>query len=269
MRISWEEKETIRDEVQTMNGGEHRMKNKWRTIAAGTLALWIASLATAGCTLFSPQPEKLFSMALSGLSGVDDFTFSGNVKSLSGHSSAPLQHLEFEGVVRNHKQIAVRGQGINSKQTNVSERWNPLVQMEAIHASRKTVSLLEDQSGRGFAVLEIVLNPEDAKELLGRQLRDEMDKLSAPLLQTSSRPVLSAAETKRLRSELADVVNQGRNQLEQMLKDAQVDTTYTLWIHRKTNLPHRLVSVTASRYKAEGTDRREELITDAYFKNYR
>lgn len=245
------------------------MKHKWKKIAAGTLALWIACLPTAGCTLFSQQPEKLFSLALAGLSGVDDFTFNGNVKSLSGHSSAPLQYLEFEGVVRNHKQIAVRGQGGNAKQTNVSERWNPLVQMEAIHASRKTISLLEDQAGRGYAVLEIALNPEDAKELLGRQLRDEMDKLSAPLLETASRPAMSAAETKRLRSELADVVNQGRNQLEQMLKDAQVDTTYTLWIHRKTNLPHRLVSITASQYYAEGTDRREELITDAYFKNYR
>ena len=73
----------------------------------------------------------------------------------------------------------------------------------------------------------------------------------------------------KLEKELSQVWQQGEDSMEQMMKQAKVQTVYHLTVDRKTSLPLRLSSESQVTYQdASNKSNKEALVMDVNFKTY-
>ncbi|QOS80130.1 hypothetical protein JNUCC31_04090 [Paenibacillus sp. JNUCC31] len=145
-------------------------------------------------------------------------------------------------------------------------RFNPIAQMESIDRLNKTIKS-EYGSGRRTQILRIELAPKDAKTWALAQLHDEMNAIRAEYMHKASR--VKGASQEKLEKDLNKVWEQGETSMEQMMKQANVQTVYHLTVDRKTSLPLRLSSESQVDYKdMNNKSNKEALVTDVNFRSY-
>ncbi|MFK0523429.1 hypothetical protein ACINKY_14560 [Paenibacillus illinoisensis] len=145
-------------------------------------------------------------------------------------------------------------------------RYNPIAQLENIDRMNKTIKS-EYGSGRRTRILRIELAPEDAKAWATTQLNDEMNAIKAEYMHRASN--IKGTSKAKLEKELNQVWQQGEDSMEQMIKQAKVQTVYHLTVDRKTSLPLRLSSESQVTYQdASNKSNKEALVMDVNFKTY-
>ncbi|MGC5773550.1 hypothetical protein [Paenibacillus pabuli] len=146
-------------------------------------------------------------------------------------------------------------------------RFNPIAQMESIDRLNKTIKS-EYGSGRRTKILRIELAPKDAKTWALAQLQDEMNAIRAEYMHKASN--VKGASQEKLEKDLNKVWEQGEASMEQMMKQADVQTVYHLTVDRKTSLPLRLSSESQVDYKdMNNKSNKEALVTDVNFRSYK
>lgn len=145
-------------------------------------------------------------------------------------------------------------------------RFNPIAQMESIDRLNKTITS-EYGSGRRTKILRIELAPKDAKTLALAQLNDEMDAIRAEYMHKAA--AVKGDNQAKLEKDLNKVWEQGEASMQEMMKQAEVQTVYHLTIDRKSSLPLRLSSESQVSYKDMNRKlNKEALVTDVNFRAY-
>lgn len=145
-------------------------------------------------------------------------------------------------------------------------RFNPIAQMESIDRLNKTITS-EYGSGRRTKILRIELAPKDAKTLALAQLNDEMDAIRAEYMHKAA--AVKGDNQAKLEKDLNKVWEQGEASMQEMMKQAEVQTVYHLTIDRKSSLPLRLSSESQVSYKDMNSKlNKEALVTDVNFRAY-
>jgi uncharacterized protein YdaT len=145
-------------------------------------------------------------------------------------------------------------------------RFNPIAQMESIDRMNKTIKS-EYGSGRRTKILRIELAPKDAKTWALAQLNDEMNAIRAEYMHKAT--AVKGGSQEKLEKDLNKVWEQGETSMQEMMKQAEVQTVYHLTVDRKTSLPLRLSSESQVSYKDMNSKRNKEaLVTDVNFRAY-
>lgn len=145
-------------------------------------------------------------------------------------------------------------------------RFNPIAQMESIDRLNKTIKS-EYGSGRRTKILRIELAPKDAKTWALAQLDDEMNAIRAEYMHKAT--AVKGGIQEKLEKDLNKVWEQGETSMQEMMKQAEVQTVYHLTVDRKTSLPLRLSSESQVSYKDMNSKRNKEaLVTDVNFRAY-
>lgn len=145
-------------------------------------------------------------------------------------------------------------------------RFNPIAQMETIDRLNKTIKS-EYGSGRRTKILRIELAPKDAKTWALAQLNDEMNAIRAEYMHKAT--AVKGGNQKKLEEDLGNVWERGETSMQEMMKQAEVQTVYHLTVDRKTSLPLRLSSESQVSYKdMKSKMNKEALVTDVNFRAY-
>ncbi|MGF7048485.1 hypothetical protein J2T13_002993 [Paenibacillus sp. DS2015] len=271
-----------------------------RYIVKGLFVIGISCLLTS-CNLLpnGRTPDELFQLTLSGLTGSDNFTFTGESALRRNEQVKFQEHFAFEGQVKNHDELTMHsilpiqstrvaaeqqkssktqnqstdlrlsnGRWVQTSNTDIGEnqvlaRLNPLDQLEGIKKLKKAIKE-EGGAARGTKVLRIELDPEDARTWLDTQLSDEMNHLR----NEATSDQLNDSSKSKLQKELDQIWREGKEQMKVMLEQAEVGTVYHLTMDRTSNLPLRLTSESKIAYKdVEGNKQTETLISDVTFKH--
>lgn len=253
------------------------------------------------------SPEEWFDLAWSGLAGYDALHFQGNAALLRGERMLLEEELAFSGELKDHRDLVMRtvlpegNQQVISggdrvrpmsttgeKRRNIHLNWkdgqwnmlsqstdalvqgmtrfNPLEQLEEI---RKADKVITEESGaaRGTKVLRIEMSQDAAKELLERELGDEMKAVRSNL--QAQWEQLQPERREKAKKEMKELWSSGQENLERMLQTADANMIYHLTIDRKSGLPLRLTSESRLTYNNPfGIPEQEVLYTDNKFTNY-
>lgn len=122
-------------------------------------------------------------------------------------------------------------------------------------------------AGRRTRTLRIELAAEDAKTWAVAQLNDEMNAIRAEYMHKAA--AVKGARKEKLEKDLDKVWKQGEITMQQMMKQASVQTVYHLTVDRKSSLPLRLSSESQVSYTDNNRkSNKEALVTDVNFKSY-
>ncbi|AZK46966.1 hypothetical protein [Paenibacillus lentus] len=245
--------------------------------------------------------EEWFNQTWSGLAGVDTLTFQGQAALWRGEQRVLEQNLSYTGKLDDHHRLTIRtvlsegdprsllafgqrtGEVYETKLQAVERRWhiesdeealgkglarlNPLEQLEHIRKASKSVKL-ESGAARGTKVLRIELEPQDALALISGELEEEMSQVKQKYEGKLAK--LPDAQQAKLASQAERVWSAGRDQLVQMLDQAEFQTVYHLTINAKTGLPVRLTLESKAAYLSpQGVSQQEILRTDNRFADYK
>ncbi|MFE6077244.1 hypothetical protein ACFVQB_22530 [Paenibacillus sp. NPDC057886] len=280
-----------------------------RYIRGLLLILSIVVLCAPGCGLLGRDrsPEELFSLALSGIAGKEKLSFDGEAGLRRESSGLFENQFKFEGKLENHDRLTLQtrlpgavtaaGTGVNTTVVNHNgqpsgfsatferkqgqwmaltahheplrgslSRFNPIAQMESIDRMNKTIKS-EYGSGRRTKILRIELAPKDAKTWALAQLNDEMNAIRAEYMHKAT--AVKGGSQEKLEKDLNKVWEQGETSMQEMMKQAEVQTVYHLTVDRKTSLPLRLSSESQVSYKDMNSKKNKEaLVTDVNFRAY-
>ncbi|KAF9125727.1 hypothetical protein BGX30_000325 [Mortierella sp. GBA39] len=165
----------------------------------------------------SKSPEEWFSQTITGLAGIDSFSFSG-LASVRAQDQGQVQNFAYTGRLTGHDQLTMesviptgeavqttglQARGITGKTVKVTNfrrqdggwvrlsseanpednspsltRLNPLQQLDGIHGLPKSIKV-ESSAGRGTKVLRIELESSSAKDFLAKQLPVRLTSESA------------------------------------------------------------------------------------------
>ncbi|WP_336763547.1 hypothetical protein [Paenibacillus sp. USHLN196] len=267
----------------------------------------ITGVPACGLIQRDQTPEEVFSLALSGIAGKEKLSFEGEAGLRRENSGLFENQFKFEGKLENHDRLTLQtrlpgevtavGTGIHTTAVNNNgqprgfsasferkqgqwmalsaqheplrgslSRFNPIAQLEKIDGMHKTIQS-EYGSGRRTRTLRIELAPEDAKAWAVAQLNDEMNAIRSEYMHKAA--TVKGARKEKLEKDLEKVWEQGETTMQQMMKQASVQTVYHLTVDRKSSLPLRLssesqVSYTDNKHK----NNKEALVTDINFKSY-
>lgn len=269
----------------------------------------IVIIGVPGCGFIQRDrtPEEVFSLALSGIAGKEKLSFEGEAGLRRENSGLFENQFKFEGKLENHDRLTLQtrlpgevtavGTGIqttavknNGQPSGFSasferkqgqwmalsaqheplrgslSRFNPIAQMEKIDKMNKTIQS-EYGDGRRTRTLRIELAPEDAKSWAVAQLNDEMNAIRAEYMHKAA--TVKGARKEKLEKDLEKVWKQGETTMQQMMKQASVQTVYHLTVDRKSSLPLRLSSESQMSYTDNNRkSNKEALVTDVNFKSY-
>ncbi|OIA98847.1 hypothetical protein AK95_16885 [Paenibacillus sp. LC231] len=245
--------------------------------------------------------EESFNRALSGLSGVDNFSFRGEAAIRTGENGPFQQSLAFEGNLQHHTDLTLssRDKGTTIQKDKVSadsvyksdgltvalkrkegkwstlssehaeEMWitrlNPLELLEYIGKSEKTVTQ-ELGAARGTKVLRIELSPEAAANMVYGSLDEQMKALAARI-ERKGDPLYSADP--KVRKRLKAVWERDYNEMKNMLSKADAVSVSHVTINKKKQLPTKLtMERTLFFVDEQGRTRTETLLSDVTFTGY-
>ena len=107
-------------------------------------------------------------------------------------------------------------------------------QLEKIDGMHKTIQS-EYGAGHRTGTFRIELAPEDAKSWAVTQLNDEMNAIRAEYMHKAAS--VKGARKEKLEKVLEKVWKQGETTMQQMMKQASVQTVYHLTVDRESSVP--------------------------------
>ncbi|WP_438351494.1 hypothetical protein ACP8HI_13110 [Paenibacillus sp. FA6] len=268
-------------------------------------SVWTWGVIVGLCTLLSScnflsankSPEEQLQLSLGGLAGIETLTFTGEAALRRNEQRWFEQHFAYEGQLTNHDLLSMQTkapiQSASAKNINKTQeegrisdvsadlrrfqggwvntssvdshmdkllvRFNPLSQLDGVAGLNKSIQE-ETSASRGTRVLRIELKSEDALKWLDHQLSSEMEALRTEYYKQN------ATYSPETQTELEAIWRQGEEQLQTMLKEAEVDTVYHLTIDRKSNFPLRLTSESKISFlDLEGNEQNEIMVNDVVF----
>lgn len=245
------------------------MWNRWLHGLAYCLVAGLL-VSMMGCYAIESKkdPNELYQLALSGLSGTDNFTFRGQSVIYGGNQAMIREPIKFHGTVKGHQLQGFQMSMANKQETSFADRWNPLRLLEEIKHLEKTMEIDPYASNRTHIVMRMTLAPEAGKKLLTQNLNDEMRKLEERKIQVQNVHSLSHRDRSKLQSELGRIITNGYDKLHKITKDMQVNSFYTMWIDRSTLLPTKLNSKTTTIYYEDRVRRKEVVVSESKFDGY-
>ncbi len=257
-----------------------------------------------------PAKEDL-SLALAGMAGSDEVAFEGSNMLTRGGKAVPESLFFYGGTVEDHKKVKLytllpdkslsqktAADGVKDlKSSTYSQkpyysqlekkegRWelqttgnsteegnplpalNPLKQLEELESMEKSVTE-EAGAGRGTSVLRIELTPSEARKQLSTELERDMQNLRPKVPESAENNTeADQAVTKALEK----LWQKKNNELQQKLKQANVETVYHLTVDTKHNLPRRLTLNRKVSYSSEMTNKSENetYVSKVDFTGYR
>ncbi|GGD65249.1 hypothetical protein [Paenibacillus nasutitermitis] len=225
----------------------------------------ISLLGIAGCASGSMNrtPDELLGLTVSGLSGVDHYTFKGTTKIAIGDGTV-IKPISFQGEVRNHEQLEVK----SSDSDSAADLIHPLELLKEIEQSAASTELIAAESDKATAVLQIKTDEKAAARLWAGRLRSQFKQLQSSIPGTEVSPLQQQDESQasaQFKKEWdAELARSGRL-LEEMLATLHVSSTYKLQLDRSKMLPLRLQEHTVLRYKTQGQQRQETRSSDVSF----
>ncbi|OPA78555.1 hypothetical protein BVG16_11855 [Paenibacillus selenitireducens] len=240
-----------------------------RTLAFG-LSFVMIVLSLNGCYAIESKksPTEIYQMALSGLSGVDNFKFRGRAEVYGTNGKRILEPINYEGNVIGHKQQTFKIASESGTALTYSERWNPLHQLELLRNLGKSIQINEQKSNDQQIVLEIKLNPGEGTKLLIQNLKSEMNGLQEGRYLVQNAAKLDVKKQKELQKELDSIYKNGVTKLQSLTQNMESNASYVLWVDRSSLIPTRVYSKTQTRFVDKGKARTEAVTTDAKFDGY-
>ncbi|AWP28663.1 hypothetical protein [Paenibacillus sp. Cedars] len=274
-----------------------RMRKLWTLMG---MILLISCLT--GCAWQEQlSAEESFNRALSGLSGIDNFSFQGEAAIRSEENGPFQQSMAFEGHLQHHKDLTLSSKGEAAKllqekgpadsiykadglkvtlkrrqgrwstlsSQGADEMWmtrlNPLELLEYLGNSEKTVTQ-ELGAARGTKVLRIELSPEAAAEMAYGSL-DEQMKVLAERIERKGDPLYS--DNPKVRKQLKTVWERDYKEMRNRLQKADALSVSHLTINRKNHLPAKLtMERKLSFIDSHGKTRTETLLSEVTFTGY-
>ncbi|PYI54412.1 hypothetical protein [Paenibacillus flagellatus] len=278
-------------------------RSRLRRLPAVLAVLTLAGLWSSGCSITGMQtePGELLKQTVSGLSGTDDFRFTGTTNVSVG--DRPMQEAAaFEGVVTGHNRLSMkfkRGAGtgaigamgaksdapvVFSRKQNewvlaepASESdaslllpWSPIFKLEQLNTMAKRVEGARDESDRKLTVLTVTPEPGDVTESVKRQLTRQSGMLDTDkkLSELRTKLGMSEAEASRLKDELDRNVQKTKRQLDEAAGSLQASSVYRIWVGRVDRLPQKMQVETDMSYTVDGQPKREKTRVDYQFTGY-
>ncbi len=256
---------------------------------AAVLGRWVSAmllLSLASCSLNDGlgEPDQVLERAISGVYGKDNFSFSGH--SMIINSGVSIEnHLSFQGFVVHKKQMYVKTttqQSSSSADANgykeyykarnglvyiknnrhwtilnqsgknkelLASDWNPLYRFYLIRQHKGKVEVDHSQSNPQDIVVKTELDPAGVKQSLLDTLQQSYDQALTSSDSTASGKTEAQFEAYK---QLAAA------QLKEMKDSLEASSRVSMWINRRTNLPHKMKVTTMMRYNLEGKARNEE-----------
>ncbi|MDH6373944.1 flagellar basal body-associated protein FliL [Paenibacillus sp. PastF-3] len=257
-----------------------------------------------------PAKEDL-SLALAGMAGSDEVVFEGANMLTRGGTTVPESLLFYGGTVQDHKKVKLytllpdkstiqktAAGGVKDLKSNAyamkpyysqlekkEGRWelqttensseegnplpalNPLKQLEELESMEKSVTE-EAGAGRGTSVLRIELTPSEARKQLSAELEKEMQNLRPKVSESAEN---NAEADQAVTEALEKLWQKKNNELQQKLKQANVETVYHLTVDKKHNLPRRLTLNRKVSYSGEMMNKSENetYVSKVDFTGYR
>lgn len=272
-----------------------------RVIAGVTICI-----ALAGCSMAGPQAsaDELLKQAVSGLSGTDDFQFSGKASVAVGE--LPLQEgAAFQGVVQGHNRLSMSfvpgsspgsleaRQSTNKKNPVVFSRkqtgwvladsgtkptgdavllmnWSPLYKLEQLNSMKKQVEGSRDETEGRLTIVTAIPEQADATEAVKREWARQAEQLDTDvkLADLKSRVGLTDAQAERLRAELDASITSAKRRLNEAASKLEAESTYRIWVDRVSRLPQKMQIVTVMRYMSDGEMKKETNRIDYSFSGF-
>lgn len=257
-----------------------------------------------------PAKEDL-SLVLAGMAGSDEVVFEGANMLTRGGTTVPESLLFYGGTVQDHKKVKLytllpdkstiqktAAGGVKDLKSNAyamkpyysqlekkEGRWelqttensseegnplpalNPLKQLEELESMEKSVTE-EAGAGRGTSVLRIELTPSEARKQLSAELEKEMQNLRPKVPESAEN---NAEADQAVTEALEKLWQKKNNELQQKLKQANVETVYHLTVDKKHNLPRRLTLNRKVSYSGEMMNKSENetYVSKVDFTGYR
>ncbi|MNZ46782.1 hypothetical protein D3C78_644760 [compost metagenome] len=257
-----------------------------------------------------PAKEDL-SLALAGMAGSDEVVFEGANMLKRGGTTVPESLLFYGGTVEDHKKVKLytllpdksmtkktaadgvkdlkssayalkpyysqlekkegrwelQTSGNSSVEGNPLPALNPLKQLEELESMEKNITE-EAGAGRGTSVLRIELTPSEARKQLSAELEKEMQNLRPKVPESAEN---NAEADQAVTKALEKLWQKKNNELQQKLKQANVETVYHLTVDKKHNLPRRLTLNRKVSYSGEMMNKSENetYVSKVDFTGYR
>ncbi|WP_339315636.1 hypothetical protein [Paenibacillus sp. FSL R10-2734] len=257
-----------------------------------------------------PAKEDL-SLALAGMAGSDEVVFEGANMLTRGGTTVPESLLFYGGTVEDHKKVKLytllpdksmtqktatsgvkdlksrtyplkpyysqlekkegrwelQTTGNSSGEVNPLPALNPLKQLEELESMEMSVTE-EAGAGRGTSVLRMELSSSEARKQLSAELEKEMQNLRPKVPESAENNTEADQAVTRALEKLWQKKN---NELQQKLKQANVETVYHLTVDKKHNLPRRLTLNRKVSYSGEmkNNTENETYVSKVDFTGYR
>ncbi len=266
------------------------------------IAMMVFIIGLTGCAWQDQlTAEEAFNRALSGLSGIDNFSFRGETAIRSGETGPFEESLAFEGNLRHHSDLTlsskerstvIRNDKITAESAyksneltvtlkrkdgkwstlsseHAGEMWmnrlNPLELLEYMGKSEKTVTQ-ELGAARGTKVLRVELSPEAAAQMVQESL-DEQMKALAERIERKGDPLYN--DDPNVRKRLKEIWERDYHEMKNMLNEADAVSVCHVTINRKSQLPTKMtMERRVSFVDEQGKTRTETLLSDVTFTGY-
>ncbi|GKU78473.1 hypothetical protein [Paenibacillus sp. L3-i20] len=210
-----------------------------------------------GCTGSSKQrsPEEWLSLSYSGLAAMDQYAFTGSL-SIGIGEGAMLKPQTFEGKIVNHHQLTLQSEGQDHM------KWNPVNILKSLKESNEKVEIIKEGTekslGADIIVLHVWEDAETAKLRWKKTLTEQLDQL------TGNNIIAGSATSNSYKT----VIEQSRNELNNMLNSLMVDSQYDLIIDKKKLIPLKMDERTAFSYFKNGQQANESRHTMIRFQSF-
>lgn len=194
-------------------------------------------------------------------------TAAGGVKDLKNSTSTYALKPYYSQLEKKEGRWELQNTENTSEVGNPLPALNPLKQLEELESMEKSVTE-EAGAGRGTSVLRIELTPSEARKQLSSELEKEMQNLRPKVPESAE----SNTEADRVVAKALDKLWQKKNnELQQKLKQANIETVYHLTVDKKHNLPRRLTLNRKVSYSGEMMNKSENetYVSKVDFTGYR
>jgi hypothetical protein len=267
----------------------------------------VAELVSA-CSLgtMRSDPDELLQQAISGLSGTDDFRFTGTtnvsvgdypmqkgttfVGTVTGHNRLAMKvaddtaagagHLASAGVgtagqeavysKRNDRWVAADSETGAARASGMLLPWSPLYKLEQLNETEKTVQSAKDGANSRLTVLTVVPDARSATEQERQLLAAQAEQLDTnkQLGELQHQLGLSERQAALLRSELEQNVQKAKRLVDQANDSIQAASVYRIWIDRISRLPQKMEVETKLEYVLDGQPKQETTRIDYTFTDF-
>lgn len=194
-------------------------------------------------------------------------TAAGGVKDLKNSTSTCALKPYYSQLEKKEGRWELQTTENTSEVGNPLPALNPLKQLEELESMEKNVTE-EAGAGRGTSVLRIELTPSEARKQLSAELEKEMQNLRPKVPESAENNTEADQAVAKALDKLWQKKN---NELQQKLKEANIETVYHLTVDKKHNLPRRLTLNRKVSYSGEMMNKSENetYVSKVDFTGYR